>query len=300
MTVENYTASALSDLIKEFLHQFKDSNGDFKYVEMIDSAIGKTSITISTKDILLSELEESTKIYDLLMKEPLKFIEAIKRAVKEIYNERTHNDKNLEIHIDEVERRPNLVEVLGNKYINDIITINGMVVSKTSIYNITEKLFYKCPDNHVTVIPNSINLIPKPPSKCSDLKCRHKNLEEIQQKEFIQQHRAVYIKSEEEFSFQNDEIEVDLMGDLIDIVEAGDRVQITGIIQSRTRKNVYINYIRCLNIKKLDDVDLTILPEDEELFKQFPHGPDCFTLVTTSFLSRRSTSPRELFGDDSS
>jgi len=274
MTVENYTSSALSDLVKEFLQQYKDSNNNFKYVEMIDSAIGKTSITISTKDILLSELEESTKIYELLMKEPLKFIEATERAVKEIYNEKTHDNKNLEIHIDEVERRPSLVDVLGNKYINDIITINGMVVSKTSIYNITEKLVYKCPDGHITTITNSTNLIPKPPSKCSNAKCTQRRLEEILQKEFIQQHRAVYIKSEEEFSFQNDEIEADLMGDLIDVIEAGDRVQITGIIQSRTKKNVYINYIRCLNIKKLDDVDLTILPEDEELFKQFPHEPD--------------------------
>ena len=281
MTLE-YTPSALSDLAKEFLQQFKDSNGNFKYVEMIDSAIGKTSITISTKDILLSGLEESTKIYDLLMKEPLKFIEATKRAVKEIYNEKTHDDKNLEIHIDEVERRPSLVEVLGNKHINDIITINGMVVSKTEVYNIPEKLVYRCPDNHITTIINSTNLIPKPPSKCSEPRCNHKYLEAIQQKEFIQQHRAVYIKSEEEFSFQNDEIEADLMGDLIDVIEAGDRVQITGIIQSRTRKNVLINFIRCLNIKKLDDVDLTISPEDEEEFKQFPYEPDFFRKLVLS------------------
>jgi len=276
MTVENYTSSALSDLVKEFLQQFKDSNGNFKYVEMIDSAIGKTSITISTKDILLSELEESTKIYEMLMKEPLRFIKATKRAVKEIYSEKTHDDKNLEIHIDEIERRPSLVEVLGNKHINDIITINGMVVSKTSIYNISEKLVYRCPDGHITTITNSTNLIPKPPLKCSNLKCAHRNLEEVQQKEFIQQHRAIYLKSEEEFSFQNDEIEVDLMGDLIDVVEAGDRVQVTGIVQSRIMKNVYINLIRCLNIKKLDDVDLTISQDDEEIFKQFPHEPDFF------------------------
>ena len=42
-SVENYTPSALSDYVKEFLIQFKDKDGVFRYVEDIDKMMSSNS-----------------------------------------------------------------------------------------------------------------------------------------------------------------------------------------------------------------------------------------------------------------
>jgi len=277
-----FTDSALADLMKEFFTQYKDVNGKFKYVEMIDETITKSSIVISTKDILQSKLKESIEVYDVLMKEPERFIKATKRAVKEIYKEKSREEKKINIHVDEVERKPSIVEALGNDFINDIVTMTGMVVSKSSVYNIPEEIHYRCRSNHMTTIINLTNKIPKPPLKCSDPKCSERELEAIPKKKDIQKHRTISLKSDEEFSFQDDEIEIELQGDLIDIIEAGDRVQLTGIVKFDIIKTVYVNWIQCLYIKKLDDVDLNISAEDEEFFKHLADEHDFYQKMILS------------------
>ena len=53
-SVENYTPSALSDYVKEFLIQFKDKDGVFRYVEDIDKMMSSNSkyINIDYNDLV--------------------------------------------------------------------------------------------------------------------------------------------------------------------------------------------------------------------------------------------------------
>ena len=55
-SVESHTESALSDKVKEFLTQFKDSTGYFSYVEQIDQMWGKHAkhIIVNYNDDLCS------------------------------------------------------------------------------------------------------------------------------------------------------------------------------------------------------------------------------------------------------
>lgn len=276
MNKQDFTPSALSDKIKEFLTQFKDSNKKYKYVDLIDSSGTKQSILINTKDIVQSDLKCSLEIYNVLSSDPHAFVDAVKRAVKEIWNEKNHQPKKFDVHVDEVERKPTIIEVLGNQYINDIVTITGMVTSKTNIYNIPVHQIFRCESGHEVEKINKTNFLQSPLTHCPKTKCNSRDLEDITPKENFERHRVIYVKSDEDFSFQNDEIEVDLFGDLTDAVEAGDRVQITGIVKTIPRKQNYLNIISCLYIKKLDDVDLTVLPEDEECFGRLPEEHDFY------------------------
>ena len=54
MTAESQTKSAMSDQVKEFLTQFKDTTGSFSYVEQIDQMMSKhlTHIMIDYNDLV--------------------------------------------------------------------------------------------------------------------------------------------------------------------------------------------------------------------------------------------------------
>ena len=56
LEVPTSTKSALADQVKEFLKQFKDKDGSFKYVEQIDQMMPKRSrfIVVNYNDLVLN------------------------------------------------------------------------------------------------------------------------------------------------------------------------------------------------------------------------------------------------------
>lgn len=283
--MKTYTESALSDKIKEFLSTFKDANGKFKYVELIDSSISKPSILIHTSDFIQSDKEDSLELYQLLNQDPKEFLKAIKRAVKEIFNEKYQNrKKEFEIYLDDVENKISIIEALGNNYIEKIVMLTGIITSSSTIFNTPKRVFYKCVDNHVTeVIVKDDNSF-KAPTKCSNQKCSHRDLEIIIPNDEFMKHRILFLKDDEDFSYQNDEIEVDVTGILTEYATIGDRVQVTGIVEPKfnSKTKTFQNHIKCCYVKKLDDVDLRISKEDEEVFRQYPEEPDFYQRMVHS------------------
>ena len=80
-----FTESALSDMVKNFLAQFKDKTGSFKYVEQIDQMMPKTSkyIVIDYND-LVANFDIESKFNE----NPDEILNAFARAIKEILQER--------------------------------------------------------------------------------------------------------------------------------------------------------------------------------------------------------------------
>ena len=81
--LEIKTKSALSDEVKEFLKQYKDKHGSFKYVEQIDEMMPKNAryIVIDYNDLVLHTHIE-TKFMKTQMKSYLHFQEPSKKSFK--------------------------------------------------------------------------------------------------------------------------------------------------------------------------------------------------------------------------
>ncbi len=66
MTLETQTESALSDYVKKFLLEFKDENGNFRYVDDIDNMMPSKSkfINIDYNDLMKLEHELQIILYN--------------------------------------------------------------------------------------------------------------------------------------------------------------------------------------------------------------------------------------------
>jgi len=276
---ESLTESALSDLIRKFLEGFKHE-GNYAYLEKIDGLLSKTFITINPQDLLNFEFEEGLNLYNYLIEKPKSFIKNTKKAITEIYYNKYNHKKEFDIIIYEVERKISITEDLGNSNINEIVTLTGLVTSKTSIFNIADERSYVCPDGH----KSKSNFKPR---KCQDNDCNFKSqsLEEITTKENFSRHRNLYLKSEDEESLnQEDELRLDAKNILCEMANIGDRIKVTGIIETEDRGNSknYQNVLRCLGIEKLDDIDLSITKDDVKEFIEYPNQDDFYTRLIHS------------------
>ena len=84
-TLTTQTKSALADRVKEFLKQFKDKDGSFKYVEKIDQMMPKGSRFIVVD---YNDLVSNPNIESKFNENPDAILEAFARAIKEILQER--------------------------------------------------------------------------------------------------------------------------------------------------------------------------------------------------------------------
>jgi len=283
-----FTESAKVDAIRDFFKMFKNQE-KFVYLDKIEQLITRDFISIDPQDFFYFKFSEGLNLYNYLIDKPTEFIKNAKRAITEIFQDNPHNSKkDFEIIIYEVERKLSLTEALGNKHINKIVTLTGIITSKTSIFNIPEELKFICPAKHVTKISYLNQVEIKTPSKCPNTKCTHKDLE-IQTNDCkFSRHRILYLKSEDEESLnQEDELRIDVRNALCDFVNIGDRVKVTGIIKTKLNKkdkSQFQNIIRCLGIQKLDDVDLSITKDDEKEFKEFPNQDDFYTRLIHSII----------------
>jgi len=234
------TTSALSDEIKDFLKRFKDASGVYKYVIQIDRLKENSSILINTKDFLESKLDSGLELYNELNLNPKDFLQAIERAVREIFCETRGAAITFDVHIDEVERTPAIVSVLGNEYLNQIVTIKGMVISSSEIFLVPKQITYSCSNGHIFEIFNESGYdIPKIHRCGLDPKCTSRVFSELPTRSFYTKHRLLSIKSDESFTFTDDELELDIVGDLTEVAQAGDKVKVTGIVRP-VQKNHYV------------------------------------------------------------
>jgi len=290
MTVEpkqkSYTDSAMSDLIKDFLSRFKDSNGNYKYVDAIDQAYSrdKPLVIIRPKDFLESEIETGIEINDLLYSNSKRFVIALNRAVSEIFQQR-HNRTDITVQIDEVEKNVTIVDALSKYHIGKLITTQGMIVYKSKIFNKLTKAVYLCKDGHRTIIESSISDSDiKEPVVCDSTSCKLREFTIDDENSNYETYRNIAIKSDDDFSFTNDELTISLSGELTEAVEAGDRIRLTGLVNTKNKpkSSLFINEIHCLYTQKLDDIDLNITVEDEEIFRSMIEETDFYQRMINS------------------
>ncbi|MCY3854553.1 MAG: minichromosome maintenance protein MCM [Thaumarchaeota archaeon] len=232
---KTYTPSALSDLVKKFLAQFKDNNGSYKYVEQIDEMMAKHvqyavidyNDLVSNRDIEIKFEEQADKILD-----------AFKRAIKEIlqerfpqYAEKIQHEIRTRITNYPIQRS---IRQINAELISKMASISGMVVRASEIKPLARELVYVCPDGHITNIILERGLKITPPPKCSHDKCKHRDLGiESESSKFIdfQIVRLQELPEDLPPGQLPHYIDVTVKQDLVDNARPGDRIILTGIVR---------------------------------------------------------------------
>ncbi len=236
-TVEpkQFTKSAMSDMVKNFLVQFKDKAGSFGYVEQIDTMLVKNSkfIVIDYNDLVLhSEIESKFN------ENPDEVLNAFSRAIKEILQERF--PKYAEKIKDEIRARiknypiKRSLRQINADRIEKMTSISGMVVRSSEVKPLAKELTYVCPDHHVTQIFLLKGMSVNVPVKCSNPKCTQNDLElKPESSRFIdfQIVRLQELPEDLPPGQLPHYIDVTIKQDLVDNARPGDRIILTGIVR---------------------------------------------------------------------
>ena len=236
-TVEpkQFTKSAMSDMAKNFLVQFKDKAGSFGYVEQIDKMMSRSSkfIVIDYNDLVL-HLEIESKFNE----NPDEVLNAFSRAIKEILQERF--PKYAEKIKDEIRARiinypiKRSLRQINAEIIEKMTSISGMVVRSSEVKPLAKELTYVCPHHHVTQIFLLKGMSVNVPVKCSNPECTQNDLElKPESSRFIdfQIMRLQELPEDLPPGQLPHYIDVTIKQDLVDNARPGDRIILTGIVR---------------------------------------------------------------------
>ena len=233
---KQYTESALADMVKNFLVQFKDKSGAFSYVEQIDHMMPKNSkfVIIDYNDLVSSYSEIESRFN----KNPDQVLNAFSRAIKEILQERF--PKYAEKIKDEIRARvinypvQRSLRQINAEIIGKMTSVSGMVVRASEVKPLAKELTYVCPDHHVTQIFLLKGMSVNVPVKCSNPKCAHRDLEmKPESSKFIdfQILRLQELHEDLPPGQLPHYVDVTIKQDLVDNSRPGDRIILTGIVR---------------------------------------------------------------------
>ena len=298
------TPSALSDEVKEFLRQFKEKDGSYKYVEQIDHMLPKDSryIVIDYNDLVSNSIIESK-----FNENPDEILDAFARAIKEVLQERF--PQYAEKIKDEIRARiinfpiQRSLRQINAEIINQMTSVSGMVVRSSEIKPLAKEIIYKCPIGHKTHMILLKGLSVNTPTKCSDPKCVQKEFRiDPESSRFIdfQILRLQELPEDLPPGQLPHYVDVSIKQDLVDNARPGDRIILTGIVRieqdqiagARTTSGLYRLRIDGNNIEFLGGRGIKssrktereeVSPEEEKIIKSLSTNPDIYDRLVDSF-----------------
>ena len=298
------TPSALSDEVKEFLRQFKEKDGSYKYVEQIDHMLPKDSTYIVVD---YNDLVSNSTIESKFNENPDEILDAFARAIKEILQERF--PQYAEKIKDEIRARiinfpiQRSLRQINAEIINKMTSVSGMVVRSSEIKPLAKEIIYKCPIGHKThmILLKGLNV--NTPTKCSDPKCTQKEFRiDPESSRFIdfQILRLQELPEDLPPGQLPHYVDVSIKQDLVDNARPGDRIILTGIVRieqdqiagARTTSGLYRLRIDGNNIEFLGGRGIKssrktereeVSPEEEKIIKSLSTNPDIYDRLVDSF-----------------
>ncbi|MEK6971239.1 MAG: minichromosome maintenance protein MCM [Thermoproteota archaeon] len=304
MSTQVSTESALSDEVKEFLRQFKEKDGSYKYVEQIDHMLPKDSTYIVVD---YNDLVSNSTIESRFNENPDEILDAFARAIKEILQERF--PQYAEKIKDEIRARiinfpiQRSLRQINAEIINKMTSVSGMVVRSSEIKPLANEIIYKCPIGHKTHMILLKGLSVNTPTKCSDPKCTQKEFRiDPESSRFIdfQILRLQELPEDLPPGQLPHYVDVSIKQDLVDNARPGDRIILTGIVRieqdqiagARTTSGLYRLRIDGNNIEFLGGRGIKssrktereeVSPEEEKIIKSLSTNPDIYDRLVDSF-----------------
>ena len=304
-TVENYTPSALSDYVKEFLIQYKDKTGSFRYVEDIDKMMSSNSKYIN---IDYNDLVTHPEIESKFNEDPDEILEAFSRAIKEILHERFPKyaqkiEHEIRARIANYPVQRSLRQI-NAEIIGKMTSVSGMVLRASEVKPLAKELVFICPIGHRTDVILEKGLTITTPIKCSNEKCTHKELSlEPQSSRFIdvQFVRLQELPEDLPPGQLPHYLDITVKQDLVDDARPGDRVVLTGIVRIEQEKMSGVSKSNSpLYRLRLDGNNVEFLggkgsktsrriqreeisPEEEKTIKSLSKSPDIYDRIIDSY-----------------
>ena len=298
------TEGKLLDQVKEFLTQFKDKSGAYKYVEEIDQMMAKK---IQYLVVDYNDLVSRPEIESLFNIDPDEILNAFAGAIKSILKERfpQYAEKiqyDVRVRIANYPAQRSLREI-NAEIIGKMTSVSGMVVRSSEIKPLAKELVYVCPDNHVTKVIHEKGLEFHEPLKCSDGKCTHKDLELSPEKSRFIDFQMVRLQELPEDLPPGQlphYVDVTVLQDLVDNARPGDRIILTGIVRIEQehipsmhgKSGIYRLRIQGNNIEFLGGRGTKtsrstereeVSPDEEKIIKSLAKNPDIYDRLIASF-----------------
>jgi len=306
MTLETQTESALSGYVKKFLLEFKDDNGNFRYVDDIDNMMPSKSkfINVDYNDLVLHPDIES-----VFHESPDSILEAFSRAIKEILQERFPKyAKKIEHEIRaRIANYPvqRSLRQINAEVIGKITSVSGMVLRASEVKPLAKELVFVCPEGHRTDVILGHGLSLTSPVQCSNPKCAHRELGvEPESSRFIdvQFVRLQELPEDLPPGQLPHYLDVTVKQDLVDNARPGDRVVLTGVVRIEQEKMSGVsknssplyrlrldgNNVEFLGGGKKDKKSRKIQreeisPEDEKMIKSLSKSPNLYQQLIDSY-----------------
>jgi replicative DNA helicase Mcm len=255
-----------------------------------------------------NDLVTIPEIESIFNEEPDSILNAFSRAINEILHERfpTYAEKIKQ------ETRARIVNYpvqrslrqINAEIINKMTSVSGMVVRASEIKPLAREVTFLCPDGHVTHVDLPKGMSLNTPSKCSNPKCSHRELEiKHDSSRFIdfQILRLQELPEDLPPGQLPHYIDVSIKQDLVDNARPGDRIILTGIVRieqepvsgiSRTESALYRLRIDGNNIEFLGGKGTKISrstereevsPEEEKIIKSLAKNSNIYERLVDSF-----------------
>jgi replicative DNA helicase Mcm len=301
---ESISKNKLQDQVKDFLSQFKDKSGAYKYVDEIDQMMAKKTQYIVADYNDLVSYPEIESVFNI---DPDEILRAFGGAIKDILKERfpQYAEKirhDIRVRISNYPSQRSLREV-NAEVIGKVISVSGMVVRSSEIKPLAKELVYFCPDNHKTVRVQEKGLEFKEPLKCDNGKCTHRDLEiSPEQSKFIdfQMVRLQELPEDLPPGQLPHYLDVTVLQDLVDNARPGDRIILTGIVRieqehipsMRGKSGIYRLRIQGNNIEfhrgrgnksSRSTEREEISPDEERIIKSLVKNADIYDRLVASF-----------------
>jgi replicative DNA helicase Mcm len=234
-TEESLTPSALSDKVKMFLTQFKDTTGSFSYVEQIDQMMPKRAkhITVDYNDLVSVPVIESK-----FMDNPDEILDAFSKAIEEIlkerfpdYAEKIKHEIRARIANFPVQRS---LRQINSEVITKMTSVSGMVVRASEVKPLAKEVTYQCLDKHISKFTLLDGMSLNTSVKCQTPNCKHTSLAiKPEASRFIdfQIVRLQELPEDLPPGQLPHYVSVSIKQDLVDYARPGDRIILTGIVR---------------------------------------------------------------------
>ena len=305
MSSVTQTESALSDYVKNFLMQFKDKTGSYRYVDEIDRMMSSNSKFIN---IDYNDLVSHPEIESVFNEKPDEILDAFTRAIKEIlqqrfpkYAKKIEHEIRARIGNYPVQRS---LRQINAEVIGKMTSVSGMVLRASEVKPLAKELVFMCPEGHRTDVILDKDLKLTTPLQCSNSKCKHNELGiEPKSSRFIdvQFVRLQELPEDLPPGQLPHYLDVTVKQDLVDNARPGDRIVLTGIIRieqermsgvSKNESPLYRLRLDGNNVEFLGGKgDKTsrriereqISPEEEKIISSLSKNPDIYERLIESY-----------------
>ena len=262
-----------------------------RYSDEINSLIisfpDRRSLAVDFRELARFDPE----LAEALVEQPDPTMEAAVESLRGKMSNVTFSGKEVHVRFFGQSTNTAMVQDVGSSYISKMILLDSLIVKRSEINPMVKLGSYKCTFCGATYkVKTGKDEIP---DVC--LQCKRRSLKQVaEESEFINLQKIAVQDPLEKLrgSSPTWQLEVWIEDDLVNTVIPGDRIELTGILRIRPRRNsrgklerdIYTMFLDAVSIvpKQKEFAELDITEEEERLIKELSKDPHIFEKVSKS------------------